>query len=274
MTRTTTPPHQHRALRIASLGLCAALATALPFAAHAEEADSNPSATPFRPTVTSGANISAPGWLELEFGGQRTGGNGFDARNSWPYLLKYSLDERFALLVGGDSYIETTPAQSALLSGRGDTTLTLKYKAAGMPEGASMGLEATVKFPTAADGLGSGERDYSLKGIYGIDLSNGFHIDTNLMATRLGSVGPDQGQYQWTWAACLSRQVGEAWTLAGDLSGTVQNGAPSTAQFLAAASYAVNKRLVVDAGFASGLNKDTPQFTVFAGLTVLIGKVN
>lgn len=247
-------------------------ALALPLAAHAD--DDAPSATPFRPTVTSGASISAPGWLELEFGGQRLGGNGMDARNSWPYLLKYSLNARFALLVGGDSYVATTPAQSALIDGRGDTTLTLKYKAAGAPEGVSYGLEATAKFPTAADGLGSGERDYSLKGIYGFDMANGFHLDTNLMATRMGNAGVDQGQYQWTWAAAISRQVGEAWTLAGDLSGTSQNGAPSTAQFLAAASYTVNKRLVVDAGFASGLNKDTPQFTVFAGLTVLIGKVN
>jgi hypothetical protein len=240
----------------------------------AQADDDAPSATPFRPTVTSGASISAPGWLELEFGGQRLGGNGMDARNSWPYLLKYSINDRFALLVGGDSYVATTPAQSALIDGRGDTSLTLKYKAAGAPEGISYGLEATAKFPTAADGLGSGERDYSLKGIYGFDMANGLHLDTNLMATRMGYVGPDQSQYQWTWAAAISRQVGEAWTLAADLSGTNQSGAPSTAQFLAAASYAVNKRLVVDAGFASGLNKDTQQFTVFAGLTVLIGKVN
>ncbi len=250
-----------------------ALAITLPLCANASDDDS-PSATPFRPTVTSGASISAPGWLELEFGGQRMGGNGFDARNSWPYLLKYSLNDRFALLVGGDSYVAATPAQSALIEGRGDTTLTLKYKAAGAPEGKSYGLEATIKYPTAADGLGSGERDYSLKGIYGFDMANGFHLDTNLMATRVGNIGPDQGQYQWTWAAAISRQIGEAWTLAGDLSGTSQSGAPTTAQFLAAASYAVNKRLVVDTGFASGLNKDTPQFTVFAGLTVLIGKVH
>lgn len=265
-------PCKHAPHCTAALVICA-LTIALPLCAHASDDDS-PSATPFRPTVTSGASISAPGWLELEFGGQRLGGNGFDARNSWPYLLKYSLNDRFALLVGGDSYVATTPAQSALIDGRGDTTLTLKYKAAGAPEGKSYGLEATIKYPTAADGLGSGERDYSLKGIYGFDMANGFHLDTNLMATRVGNIGPDQGQYQWTWAAAISRQIGEAWTLAGDLSGTSQSGAPTTAQFLAAASYAVNKRLVVDTGFASGLNKDTPQFTVFAGLTVLIGKVH
>ncbi len=233
-----------------------------------------PSATPFRPTVTSGANISAPGWLELEFGGQRLGGNGMDARNSWPYLLKYSINDRFAVLLGGDSYVAVTPAQGPDINGPGDTTLTLKYRAPDAIEGVSFGIETTVKFPTAADGLGSGERDYSIKGIYGIDLAHGFHLDTNLMATRLGTVAADQGQYQWTWAAAVSHQIGDAWTLAGDLSGTVQQGTPSTAQFLLAASYAATKRVVLDAGFAAGLNNDSPKFTVFTGLTVLLGKIN
>ena len=234
-----------------------------------------PSATPFRPTVTSGANISAPGWLELEFGGQRLGGNGMDARNSWPYLLKYSINDRFAVLLGGDSYVAVTPAQGGPdVNGQGDTTLTLKYRAPDAQEGISFGIETTVKFPTAATGLGSGERDYSIKGIYGIDLANGFHLDTNLMATRVGNASADQGQYQWAWAAAVSHSIGEAWTLAGDLSGTSQQGVPSTAQFLVAASFAASKRVVLDAGFAAGLNNDSPKFTVFTGLTVLLGKIN
>ena len=243
-----------------------------PMVAYADQDE--PGATPFRPTVTSGANISAPGWLELEFGGQRLGGNGMDSRNSWPYLLKYSLNHRFAVLVGGDTHVETAPAQSPPLSGSGDTTLTLKYRAPDALEGMSFGIETTVKLPTAADGLGSGERDYSLKGIYGIDLANGFHLDTNLMMTRLGNATGDQRPNQWAWAAAISRQINDAWTLAGDLSGTSQQGVPSTAQFLAAASYVVNKRMVVDTGIAAGLNSDTPKFTVFGGLTVLIGKIN
>jgi hypothetical protein len=33
-------------------------------------------------------------------------------------------------------------------------------------------------------------------------------------------------------------------------------------------------RVVLDAGFAQGLNSDTPKYTVFGGMTVLIGKLN
>lgn len=241
------------------------------FACAQQEA---PSATPFRPTVTGGANLSAPGWLELEFGGQRLGGNDVDQRNSLPYLLKYSLNDRYALLLGGEAHVNLVPAQAPRLSGAGDTTVTLKYRAPDQAEGTSLGLEATVKLPTAAPGIGSGERDYSVKGIYGIDLPGDLHLDTNLMLTRLGGVPSTQASHQWTWALALSRQFGDAWTVAGDLSGTSQGGAPSTAQFLLAASYAVNKRLVIDAGLAAGLNRNSPGFTVFSGLTVLLGKLN
>lgn len=245
------------------------VAAALLVAAAAHAAEDEVSATPFRPTVTSGAALSAPGWLELELGGQRLGGHDQDRRNSLPYLLKYSLDERFALLLGGDALV-AVPG----LRGSGDTALTLKYRAPDPSVGLSIGMEATLKLPTASNGLGSGKRDESLKAIVGIDLPESFHLDTNLLVTRLGAISPGQGRTQLAWAAALSHPLGDAWTLAGDLSGTRQTGAPSTVQFLAAASYAASKRWVFDGGLAAGLNHDTPKWTVFAGVTVLLGRLN
>jgi len=250
-------------------------AAALAFCGSACADSQEPGATPFRPTVTSGAGLSAPGWLELEMGGQRQGGNGFDARTSVPYLLKYGLNDRFALLLGGDGYVGISPARGgADVTGRGDTATTLKYLAPDAIEGTSFGLEASVKFPTASKGLGTGQSDYSLKGIYGLDLPGSFHLDTNLMGTRLGSVTAAQGLYQWTWAAAVSRAFAEKWTMAFDLSGTQQRGAASTTQYLVAASYALNKRIVLDAGFSQGLNSDTPKYSAFGGMTVLIGKLH
>jgi hypothetical protein len=41
-----------------------------------------------------------------------------------------------------------------------------------------------------------------------------------------------------------------------------------------AASYALNRRVVLDAGFAQSLNSDTPKYIVFGGTTVLIVKLN
>ena len=122
---------------------------ALAFSSSACADPEAPSATPFRPTVTSGASLSAPGWLELEMGGQRQGANGFDARTSVPYLLKYALNDRFALLLGGDGYVGISLARGgADVTGRGDTATTLKYLAPDAIEGTSFGLEASVKFPS------------------------------------------------------------------------------------------------------------------------------
>jgi hypothetical protein len=256
----------HAVMKNARLVVAAA---ALLSAGLAHAADDDTSAAPFRPTVTSGAGISAPGWLELELGGQRLGGNGQERRNSLPYLLKYSLNEQVALLLGGDAQVGVPGRQ-----GGGDTLLTLKARAPDSADGVSLGLEATLKLPTAAEGLGSGKRDESLKGIVGFNLPAGFHLDTNLQLTRLGAVSPGQGRTQLAWATAVSHQLGDAWTLAGDLSGTRQSGAPYTAQFLAAASFAASKRLVLDGGMAAGLNHDSPKWTVFAGLTVLLGQLN
>ncbi len=249
-----------------------AVTVLITFGVAAEEAE--PSATPFRPTVTSGANLSLPGWLEVEFGGQRQGGRATDARNSLPYLLKYSIDEEFAVLLGGDAFVGLAPQGSAKVSGYGDTTVTLKYRAPDRWEGISLGAEATVKLPTAVAGAGSGKRDLSAKGIFGVDLPAGFHLDTNLVATRMGEQAAKVARTQWTWAAAMSHGVGDAWTLAADLSGTRQGGAPSTAQFLGAASYAATRRIVFDGGAAAGLNKATPDWTLFAGVTVLLGRLS
>jgi len=236
--------------------------------------ESEPAATPFRPTVASGAAISLPGWLELELGGQRLGGHGADRRGSLPYLLKYSVNEQLALLLGGDARVSSRPAGGPTLSGMGDTALTLKWRGTAAPAGTSYGVEASVKFPTAATGLGSGERDLGLKGIYGLDIAEGWHLDGNLLVNRLGGIEAGQGRLQSAWAMALSHSVGPAWTLAADLSGTHQRGVADTVQLLGAASYALSPRLVLDGGLARGLNRNTPKWTLFAGMTVLLGQLH
>lgn len=252
----------------------AALLLALLLSAAAAADDAEPSATPFRPTVASGANLSLPGWLEVEFGGQRQGGRDTDARNSVPYLLKYSLNEQLGVSVGGEAYIRLAPEGGMKISGQGDTALTFKYRAPDRWEGISLGGEASVKLPTAKDGVGSGKRDVTLKGIFGVDLPAGFHMDTNLVASRLGERVDGVSNKQWAWAGAVSHAVGDAWTVAVDLSGTRQRGVASTSQLLGAASYAATRRVVFDGGAAAGLNKATPDWTVFAGVTVLIGRLD
>ena len=101
-------------------------------------------------------------------------------------------------------------------------------------------------------GLGSGKTDYVITGIYGVNLGV-FRANLNLSATRLGQVGDGESRMQTAWA--------------------LRKGAPSTAQFLLAESYNYSKRFVFDTGTAIGLNHASPDWSVFAGMTMLIGKI-
>ncbi len=251
---------------ILTLVMCALCAPAF-------ASDDEPAATPSRPTVASGASISAPGWIEAEFGLQRIRPEPGARRDSLPYLLKYSVNENWALWLGGEAHIRDRVA-GMMEHGFGDTAVTLKHKFA-LNEGPhSAGLEATVKIPTASEhrGLGSGERDYTLKGIYGIDLPGGFHYDTNLAVTRLGSHDLGTGRNSYLFANAVSRPVSDNLTLAADLSTTMQHGTKPSAQFMMAGSYAYSKRVVIDAGAQFGVSKLAPDWTLFTGVTVLIGK--
>ena len=254
------------------LPLAAAVAAAS-MATPACAADNEPVATPYRPSVAGGAFMSRPGWLELELGAQRLGGHDTDRRDSLPYLLKLALSEQWGLLLGGEAQIRQTPAGASGLSGVGDTTFTLKYRLPWDVEGTAFGAEAAVKLPTARLGLGSGERDYSLKGIYSQDLAGDFHLDLNLGGTRQGAVAAGQSRTQLAWAGAVSHPAGEAWSLVLDYSGTRQSGVPSTSQLLAGASFSASKRVVLDAGLARGLSRAAPQWTAFAGMTVLLGRL-
>ena len=162
-------------------------------------------------------------------------------------------------------------ADGSTLSGLGDAAAIIKRRFA-LDENTAFGEEGGVNLPAAKDGLGSGKTDYLIAGIYGANLG-AFQADLNLSATRLGQVGEGESRMQTAWAASISRAFGERWGVAGKLSRTLRKGAPSTAQFLLAESYNYSKRFVFDTGAAIGLNHASPDWSVFAGMTMLIGKI-
>ena len=165
-------------------------------------------------------------------------------------------------------------ADGSTLSGHGDAAVIIKRRFA-LDENTAFGSEGEVNLPAAKDGLGSDKTDYVITGIYSANLGV-FHadLDLNLSATRLGQVGDGESRMQTAWAASISRPFGERWGVAGELARTLRKGAPSTAQFLLAESYSYSKRFVFDTGTAIGLNHASPGWSVFAGMTMLIGKIN
>lgn len=237
-------------------------------------AGDEPSVTPYRPTVSNPAALSEPGWLEMEVGYNRQKLSDDSRQGSLPYQLKYAFSEDFGILLGGDALVVQNSVNGERLAGLGDTQFLLKHRwpLASGEDAPALGLEWGVKSPTAKTGIGSGRTDYLANGIYSATVA-GFSLDLNLNATRLGVADPGTGSVRWGWAATLSRALNERWTLAGELSGTARRGTGAENQALFAVSYALNRRVVLDGGFALGLSRAPLDKGIFFGLSVLLEKI-
>lgn len=226
--------------------------------------------TPYRPSVSTPAQLPVAGQLELELGG--LGVKMGDARrDSLPYLFKLAFNDQWGVLVGGEAYVSSRDASGARARGVGDTGVVLK-RAFLVDEATAFGLELGVKLPTAKDTLGSGKADYTLNGIYSKDLGK-VHMDANLNFTRLGAFEAGSSPTQAGLSASFSVPLAQQWSATAELSGTHRNGAAGTAQWLAAATYSPSKRLSIDFGVARGMNHASQDWSVFSGVVMPIAKL-
>lgn len=236
--------------------------------------DDEPAAVPYRPSVSTPATLSAPGWLEVEGGVTHQHDRADARRDSAPVTLKLAFTPDWGVRVGADAWVRVRDDAGAHTSGYGDTTVVVKRRFA-IDDASAFGLEANATLPTARPGLGSGsgKPDYGLNAIYSADFAGSWHTDVNIAPTRLGAIDAGAGRTQWLGAAALSKSLDEHWGVVGELSGTYQRGADHTSQLLVAASYNVSKRLVLDAGAARSLRSGAPTWSAFTGFTWLAGRV-
>ncbi len=232
--------------------------------------DEAPPVTPYRPSVSSPAQLPAPGQLEMEIGALSSKSDD-GRRNSLPTTFKLAFNQDWGVVLGGEAFVSTPDGNGGRARGLGDTVLVLK-RAFIVDDATAFGLELGAKLPTAKDSIGSGKADYSLNGIFSRDLDN-VHMDLNLNATRLGAYEPDSGRTQAGLSASFSMPVAERWGVNWEWSGTRRSGADSTAQALLAATYSPSKRLTLDAGFIRGLNRATPDWSFFTGMVFPLAKV-
>ncbi|MDB5820932.1 MAG: hypothetical protein JWQ11_4572 [Rhizobacter sp.] len=261
----TRPRLDMLASRIAAASFVA-LATTSVMAQSSAADDDSPSVTPYRPSVSTPAALSAPGYLELEAGMIRSSG-GAPRVDGVPFTLKLAFSPDWGVRLGGDARVGQDDGNGGRIHGFGDTSLIVKRRFA-IDDASAFGLEAGVTPPTGKRGIRNDATDYTVTGIYSADFA-GLHSDLNLGATRIGAPAADASRTQANWAASLSKNLTERWGVVGELSGTRQRGADGTAQFLVAASYNVSKTLTLDAGVARSLRSSSPDWSVFTGLTVL-----
>jgi hypothetical protein len=246
---------------------CVILTTLMVSASIADDSRNELKATPYRPTVSNPANLPVPAHFEWEAGGYSEHDSG-DARHfSVPYLLKYAFSEDIGVLVGGESIIADRSGGDTT-HGWGDTGVALKLHHA-ISEATGIGLEAGATLPTASRDLGSGHTNYTLNGIVSTEAAS-CDVDVNVSYTRLGAADPGTGREQLGWAVAAAHDLSGKWGLEGEFSGSTQRGTHGVAQFLSALSFTADPTLVFDGGALFGLNRESPRFGVFAGVTMLV----
>jgi hypothetical protein len=269
--------HRNRAsarapLRTLSRCVAAALAIAALRPAQAAAEDDAPAATPYRPSVSTPAALSAPGWLEIEAGLQHDHESVVARRDSAPLTFKLAFTPDWGIRIGVNGWVHDRD-DAGSENGVGDTSVVLKRRFA-IDDASAFGLELGVLLPTGSGdlGSGSGKPDWALTGIYSADFGP-WHTDINIVAARLG--GPEAGTARTglLLAAALSRALSDRWSVSAELSGAHRGGVDDTRQLLLATSYNVSRRLVVDVGAARSLRSGTPVWSAVTGFTWLAAQV-
>ena len=229
-----------------------------------------PAVTPYRPTVSTPAALSAPGWSEIEAGVVTSEGGYPERRDSFPYTFKYAFSPDWGVRLQGEALVRGFDPDRRHTIGFGDTAFVLKRRFA-VNEYSAFGLEVGVGAATAPPGLnsGSGRTDYSLNGIYSTDFGSEYHVDLNYAVTRLGNIEPADGHLRELWAVALARSFHARWGVVGEFSGTHQSGVERTAQVLIATSFTPKHTISWDCGIARGLTPATPTWSLFSGVTFL-----
>lgn len=238
--------------------------------AHAGPDDSDGAITPYRPSVSSPAQLPLAGQLELELGGLSTRSDQA-RRHSMPYQLKLAFSPEWGLLVGGELLVLANDGAGQLDRGFGDTSLVLK-RAFIVSEDTAFGLELSSKLPTAAKTIGSGRADYEMNGIVSKDIGS-LHMDLNLNLTRLGVAEQESSRMQSGLSSSFSLSINEHWGVTAEWAGSRRSGTKAQGQALLALSYSPSKRLTMDFGVAKGLTTASPDCSLFAGLVLPLARL-
>jgi hypothetical protein len=237
--------------------------------AVARAQDDGPAVVPYRPSVATPAELPAPGWPELEAGGQWAKGGGTARSESTPLTFKLAWDESWAILIGTDAYDWQRAYDGGTVRSGGDTSLTLKYKLP-VDEHLALGAELGAALPTARPPIGTGRTNWGFNAIASFDYP-GVHVDVNAAGMHQGAVDEGQGYWQGSWAIAASHPLDDRWGITGEVSGQVQRGATAQSQGLAALNYNVSRALVLDVAVAAGLARASPDWQLMAGMTVSLG---
>ncbi|MBC7755569.1 MAG: transporter [Bdellovibrio sp.] len=226
--------------------------------------------TPYRPSVSSPAQLPSAGYLELEIGGLSTKTDSAK-RHSTPYDFKLAFNEQWGAVITGEAIIQTDDGQGSRAYSFGDTLIVLK-RAFVLDHESTFGVEAGIKIPTAKTSIGTGKEDYSFNSIFSHDFG-AIHLDANFNLTHVGFVNDGESSIQTGEAASFAYSLNNKISLIAELSGVQRSGTDSTAQLLTAFTYSPSKVLTIDIGVASGLNRASQDYSIFFGAVLPVAEL-
>lgn len=233
-------------------------------------------ANPNRPTVSNPAHVTQYGVLEVEYGWDRFWPEQGTRQTSVGGLLKFGMFCDIEFRWNTTSFLSQTDS-SGTHGTFGDnwigTEIRFHRQTEHLP---TMAFSYAVKIPSASteNGLGSGRVDHSF--IFGASESVGrFNFDFNLtqflVAQPTGS-GYDANQQL---ALAFSHPIHGKLQFVGEFYGETElnRSTPGYASSLWALTYTITPRLVIDAGFETGLTPGGPHHHAFFGATYSIANL-
>ena len=232
-------------------------------------------ASPNRPSNSDSANVLATGVLQMEHGWTGVWPAAGERRHSLGGVFRFGLAPGVELRWGWDPYLRSRDAFGSR-DGTGDNFLGAQYRFFQETDSApALAVSYAVKLPSARQGLGSGEVDHAVTFLASKAVgSNSFDFNATLrLAGRPGSSGFDRNSvFFFTYARPIHGPVG---VIAELIAQTRLNVAqPGFATGLAALTWQVSPRVVLDAGVDAGLSGAAPNKRIFAGLTFVIGNLS
>ncbi len=236
-----------------------------------KEDTSPPAVNPGRPTLTDPASLTAPGWLETEFGLQQDMDR--DRNFGSPILFKLtSGNKRLQYRIGMDGYVRLGDRTD----GFGDTYAGLNYLAATQDKaGFDIAARTTIKIPTARAALGTKKFDYNVLLLASRDFSPTIHGDFNAGFSSLSRQGVGGTDAQLFLSASFTIPIrGGRWGYTNELTySSPIYGQRSAVTMMHGLTYAAHRYEVYDIAAQWGLHGDGSTFQVLLGRTFFLGKL-
>jgi hypothetical protein len=230
-----------------------------------------PEANPARPTVSTPATLTPPGYLQFENGGlYATDSSEFKNRLGFNQVSKLTLDQRVELLALFEPFTRSSGAE---VPGNRPGEVFAGVQAVIL---AGMGARPTISgqylrrlYASPAPELDLGTFVQSAAILLSDDL-RGFHFDVNGLMTEQQDDKTKVRRAQFGETLSISHPMGK-YTISGEVWHFAQPLTHSSAiGNLWSASYPVRRNLVIDAGFDHGLTSSSTHWESFGGFTYIL----